>query len=70
MLRAGTTGTTKCWHGVLRDKAGEIVWQCEHSHRNRDHGSTYYSAAKACAENELHRRGLKTPDSVQLCLTN
>ena len=58
MLKAGTKGLPKCWHGVLRDEKGNVVWTCEHTHRNRDLycGFLKQEAAIACARAELQRR--------------
>lgn len=33
-LKAGTTGSSHAWHGVLRE-SGKVIWTCDHSHRNR-----------------------------------
>lgn len=54
-LKAGTTGSFKCWQGVLRDETGRVVWTCEHKHGNRDMSGRFGISARRCAENELHR---------------
>lgn len=48
------------WEGVLKDRAGKVVWCCGHAHENRDYNhSRWYAATGAalyCAKDELKRR--------------
>lgn len=49
-MRATYTGSPGNWKGAIRDGT-ELVWQCPHIHRNRDHG--YEVAAQVCARTYL-----------------
>lgn len=60
-LRASYSGSRGSWRATLRDGLGNVVWVCEHVHRNRDHnriqfGQVAYFSARRCAEQELDRR--------------
>ena len=58
-MNAGTVGSFHAWKGVIRD-GRDVVWICEHIHRNRDFGGRYCPvSARRCAENELLRRERK-----------
>jgi len=70
-LKASTKRLTECregdgnYAGVLRDAKGKIVWQCEHSHRNRESWSSRSGVtALDCAKAELKRRQPPGPVNV------
>lgn len=49
MCRIGTRRVGDRWMGVIR-VGGKIVWECGHSHKNRDQSTVSSGqAAKACA---------------------
>lgn len=48
-FKAGTSGSSGLWRGVIRDDTGAVVWTCPHYHRNRDQSTASNYAARSCA---------------------
>jgi hypothetical protein len=51
MRRASYKGVPGAWKGTIRE-GGQVVWECPHVHRNRDHGRQV--SALQCAHRYLH----------------
>lgn len=53
-FRISYKGTEDRWHGALR-RGKNVVWVCDHLHRNREYSSTFsHGAAKECAKDHLN----------------
>lgn len=52
-LRVSHTGHTRAWRGLIKDDSGHVVWQCNHTHRNRDQNGELERSARGCAAGVL-----------------
>jgi hypothetical protein len=52
------------WHGAVRDDAGNIVWECNHVHHNRDNDSGWYNTVSARRCGKVALRQMEQGETV------